>query len=432
MNANSRAWFALIVLFAINLVNFFDRLIIGAVAEPLRKEFLLSDTSLGLLATAFTLVYAVVGIPFGRLADKFPRKYIISAGVFVWSLLTAGSGIAQNYAQIFAIRIGVGVGEASFAPAATALIGDLFPPEKRARAMSIFMLGLPLGIALSFFVSGSVAKEYGWRAAFFVAGIPGILLAAVSFFLPSTKADDTETATAKIGSFRDVLTSKVMLWIIASGAIHNFSLYALSSFITPFLMRYYGLDIRDANIAAMVINGFLTLPGLLLGGFLGDALKKRRPNGAMVLIAVTSLLSAPAFFFAVNAGKDSLILFFMAMGTGFMLMYFYYSIVYSTIQDITPPNLRGTAMSVYFMAMYILGGALGPLSIGLLSDHFTRSAAAAAGVVNFTTASLEPFKADGLRSAMYVVPILSLLLAAVLFLAAKELREAGTAATADS
>src|SRR5690606_32139383 len=162
------------------------RLIIGAVAEPLRKEFLLSDTSLGLLATAFTLVYAVVGIPFGRLADKFPRKHIISAGVFVWSLLTAASGIAQNYAQIFAIRIGVGVGEASFAPAATALIGDLFPPEKRARAMSIFMLGLPLGIALSFFVSGSVAKEYGWRAAFFVAGIPGILLAVVSLFLPST------------------------------------------------------------------------------------------------------------------------------------------------------------------------------------------------------------------------------------------------------
>lgn len=423
MNANSRAWFALITLFAINLVNFFDRLIIGAVAEPLRKEFALSDTSLGLLATAFTLVYAVVGIPFGRIADKFPRKHIISAGVFVWSLLTAASGIAQNYAQIFAIRIGVGVGEASFAPAATALIGDLFPPEKRARAMSIFMLGLPLGIALSFFVSGSVAKEYGWRAAFFVAGIPGILLAVVSLFLPSTKADDitTETSAAQIDSFRDVLTSRIMLWIIASGAIHNFSLYALSSFITPFLMRYYGLDIRDANIAAMVINGFLTLPGLLLGGFLGDALRKRRTNGAMLLIALTSLISAPAFFLAVNAGPDSVALFFAAMGVGFMLMYFYYSIIYSTIQDITPPNLRGTAMSVYFMAMYILGGALGPLSIGLLSDHFTRSAAAAAGVVNFTAASLEPFKAEGLRNAMYVVPLLSLLLSAVLFRAAKEL-----------
>jgi len=431
MNANSRAWFALITLFAINLVNFFDRLIIGAVAEPLRKEFLLSDTSLGLLATAFTLVYAVVGIPFGRLADKFPRKHIISAGVFVWSLLTAASGIAQNYAQIFAIRIGVGVGEASFAPAATALIGDLFPPEKRARAMSIFMLGLPLGIALSFFVSGSVAKEYGWRAAFFVAGIPGILLAVISFFLPSTKAGQTETASTQIGSFRDVLTSKVMLWIIASGALHNFSLYALSSFITPFLMRYYGLDIRDANIAAMVINGFLTLPGLLLGGFLGDAIKRRRPNGALLLIAFTSLLSAPAFFFAVNAGKDSLVLFFISMGAGFMLMYFYYSIVYSTIQDITPPNLRGTAMSVYFMAMYILGGALGPLSIGLLSDHFTRSAAAAAGVVTFTAAALEPCKADGLRSAMYVVPVLSLLLAAVLFFAARELRNGNNTVAAD-
>jgi MFS family permease len=424
MSKNSNAWFALIILSAINLTNFFDRLIIGAVAEPIRLEFALSDTSLGLLATAFTLIYAVVGVPFGRLADKFSRKHIVAGGVFIWSLLTAASGFAQSYAQIFAIRLGVGVGEASFAPAATSLIGDLFPAEKRARAMSIFMLGLPIGIAMSFFISGSVAKAYGWRAAFFVAGIPGLVL-AFAYLLKKVPLKEAAGVVPKVESvrspFRTVLSSKVMLWIIASGALHNFSLYALSSFITPYLMRYFELDIRNANIAAMVINGVLTLPGLLLGGYLGDLVKGTRKNGALILVALTSLASAPFFFLAVNADRTSVNLFLITMGIGFMLMYFYYAIVYSTIQDITPVNLRGTAMSIYFMAMYILGGALGPLSIGLLSDHFTRKAASIAGIVELTSVSLEPFRAQGLRTAMYIVPVISLLLAFVMWMAARHL-----------
>ena len=121
------AWYALLILFLINTVNFFDRLIIGAVGEPIRREFELSDTSLGLLSTAFTLLYAFVGIPFGRLADRVPRKRILAAGVFVWSVLTFASGFARNFTQIFLLRLGVGVGEASCAPAATSLISDLFP-----------------------------------------------------------------------------------------------------------------------------------------------------------------------------------------------------------------------------------------------------------------------------------------------------------------
>jgi len=423
MNKNPNAWFALILLSAINLTNFFDRLIIGAVAEPIRLEFLLSDTSLGLLATAFTLIYAVVGVPFGRLADRFSRKNIVGIGVFVWSLLTALSGFAQSYSQIFAIRLGVGVGEASFAPAATSLIGDLFPAEKRARAMSIFMLGLPVGIALSFFISGSVAKNYGWRSAFFVAGIPGIILAFLCTFIkaPQLRTRISESTETVRSPYRTILSSKVMQWIIISGALHNFSLYALSSFITPYLMRYFELDIRNANIAAMIINGVLTLPGLLLGGYLGDIVRSKRKNGALLLIAMTSLASAPFFFIAVNAERTSMYLFLIAMGTGFMLMYFYYAIVYSTIQDIMPVDLRGTAMSIYFMAMYILGGALGPLSIGLLSDHFTRNAASVAGVVELTSVSLEPFRAQGLRSAMYIVPAISVLLAFVMWKAARHL-----------
>lgn len=414
------AWFALVVLFAINTLNFFDRLVIGAVGEPIRKEFGLGDASLGLLSTAFVLIYAVIGIPFGRLADRFSRVKILSAGVLVWSLFTVASGLARAYWQIFIFRIGVGVGEASCAPAATSLISDIFPAEKRARAMSIFMLGLPVGIALSFLVSGTIAQEYGWRTAFIVAGVPGILLAVTALFIYEPRS---VPVVAKKAPYREILSSPTMRWLILSGAIHNFCLYALSTFMTPYLMRFHGLEIREASLIAMFVNGIFTLPGLLLGGLLGDWIKTKNAKGGLLLVAGTTLLSIPLFTSAVIAEKGSTSLFLWAMGGAFALMYFYYAITYATIADITPPENRGTAMSVYFLAMYVLGGALGPYALGLLSDYFTKKAATASGVIEFTTATLEPFRAAGLQSAMYLVPVLCVVLATVMFAASRSMKK---------
>ena len=417
------AWYALLILFLINTVNFFDRLIIGAVGEPIRREFELSDTSLGLLSTAFTLLYAIVGIPFGRLADRVPRKRILAAGVFVWSLLTFASGFARNFTQIFLLRLGVGVGEASCAPAATSLISDLFPEDKRARAMSIFMLGLPVGIALSFAVSGWVAQQYGWRTAFFVAGFPGLLLAVAALFIREPLRSDAPTVASTTSfswePFRRVFSSQTMFWLILSGAVHNFSLYALSSFMTPYLMRFHDLDIRDANIIAMLVNGIFTLPGLILGGIAGDLAKRWRTNGGLIVVAAATLLSVPLFYTAIMAEAGSTTVFLLAMGSAFALMYFYYSITYATIADITPRELRGTAMAVYFMAMYLLGGALGPYVVGAMSDHFTRTAALAGGVNELTAAALEPFRGAGLQSAMMIIPVLCIALAIIIFLAAR-------------
>jgi Arabinose efflux permease len=412
-------WFALAVLFAINTLNFFDRLVIGAVGEPIRKEFGLGDASLGLLSTAFVLVYAVVGIPFGRLADRFSRVKILSAGVFAWSFFTVATGFARAYWQIFILRIGVGVGEASCAPAATSLISDIFPAEKRARAMSIFMLGLPIGIALSFLVSGTIAQEYGWRTAFIVAGLPGIILSVVVLFVYEPRSKEITTAPAKRAPHREVLSSPTMRWLILSGVIHNFCLYALSTFMTPYLMRFHGLDIRDASVIAMLVNGIFTLPGLLLGGVLGDWIKLRYAKGGLLLVAGATLLSIPLFAVAVTAERGDTSVFLWAMGLAFALMYFYYSITYATIADLTPAENRGTAMSVYFLAMYILGGALGPYALGSLSDYFTRKAATASGLIEYTTATLEPFRASGLQSAMYIVPVLCVILAFVLLAASR-------------
>ena len=424
MNKKSAAFYALAILFVINSLNFFDRQIIGAVGEPIRKEFGLGDSALGALNVAFTLIYAFVGLPLGKLADKFERRKILSIGVFVWSVFTAASGLANSFWQIFALRLGVGVGEASCAPAANSLIGDYFPAEKRAKATSVFMLGLPVGLALSFAVSGAVARNYGWRTAFFVAGLPGLLCVVLAFFIKEPARGAVETidvgAKTRTGStFKNVFATPTMRWLILSGALHNFNLYALSAFITPYLMRFHNLDIRDANFVSMIIYGFLSLPGLLLGGALGDAANKRRPDGAMIVVSAAILFSIPFFFLALGVEAGNVTKFLLLMGASVGLMYFYYSIVYATIASVTEPASRGTAMAIYFMAMYLLGASFGPYVVGMISDYLTQNAAAAAGITEFSAAALEPFRAEGLRSAMYTVPILSVLLTAVLFAASR-------------
>lgn len=424
MTNRGRSILALSLLFAINTMNFFDRQILGAVTEPIRKEWGLSDTAMGTVATAFTLIYAMVGLPFGRLADKARRTRILAGGVFVWSLLTAASGIARNYFQLFVYRLGVGIGEATCAPASTSLIGDLYPASRRAKALSVFMLGLPVGIALSFAVSGSLAHEYGWRSSFYVAGIPGLLCALGALMIHEPERGATEIhdigSRKREGSpYLLVLSTPTMWWLIASGALHNFNMYAISSFLSPFLQRYHGVDIREAGFISMVVYGLSGVPGLILGGFAGDAIMRRRTNGRLLVGALFLLASVPLVFFALGRGRGDLAWFMVLMGLGVGVMYAYYSTVYSTIQDVIEPSLRGTAMALYFFAMYVLGASLGPVGTGLASDYFTARAARAAGVTELTWQSLEPFKAEGLHLAVYIIPVLGALLTLVLFAASR-------------
>ena len=189
----SSSAYALFVLFAINLMNFFDRQIIGGVGEGIRREWGLSDTALGLLGTVFTLLYAMVGLPLGRLSDRAARTKILAAGVFIWSLLTALSGAARSFAQLIVMRLGVGVGEATCSPASTSLIGDLFPANRRARAVAIWMLGLPLGLGLANGAGGWILQNWGWRNAFFVAAVPGILCAIAALWIHEPERGRKET-----------------------------------------------------------------------------------------------------------------------------------------------------------------------------------------------------------------------------------------------
>ena len=412
------ARFALAVLFGINLMNFFDRQLAGALGEPIRIEFGLNDTQLGLVATVFTLVYAAVGVPLGRLTDNWLRTRLIAIGVTVWSIFTAASGLAWNYTSILLTRIGVGIGEASCAPAGQSLIGDLYPPERRARAMAIFMLGLPLGLFSAYMLAGVIGQAWGWRAAFFVACVPGLILALLALFIkepPRGAVEANAPVAVPMSPYRAVLRIKTMWWIILSGLLFNFNSYAVNVFQTPFLQRYHELGLQHANTISAVTLGLTGAIGLLLGGWLGDRFRISRPNGRVLLAAVAMLCAAPCVFMALQQPKGGVLAFTILMGSSSALTFVYYSTVYSAIQDVVPPKLRGTAVSLYFFAMYVLGASFGSTIMGALSDYFAQQAMLLAGVAEMGPA----FRAAGLHSAMYVIPALMLLCSVSLFGAAR-------------
>ena len=218
--------------------------------EPVRREFSLSDTQVGVLTTAFTLLYAVIGVPLGRMADRGSRKKLLAGGVSVWSLLTATSAIASGYGLLLFSRLGVAVGEAVCAPAATSWLGDLFPAEKRARPLAIFMLGIPIGGGLSFLLGGPLAQVFGWRTAMALAAAPALLLVPALL----TLEEPAHGVAQRRQTIRDIIRIPTLWWIIASGAIQNFAAYAFSVFLSSFLVRVHGLSVGPAGVAAGVLS----------------------------------------------------------------------------------------------------------------------------------------------------------------------------------
>lgn len=419
----SNAWKVLLLLFLANLMNFFDRTIPAIVVEPIRHEWGLSDLQLGLLAAAFTVIYAIVGLPLGRLADRASRSKIMGWGLTVWSGFTALNAAAWNFTSFFVMRMGVGIGEASYAPAATSLIGDLFPTEKRSRALGIFMLGLPLGLVLAFFTVGPMIVAFeSWRAPFVVAAIPGLVLAVFMFFIREPERGASEvvrSAGADVERpIRTVLGIRTILWIILSGLTVNFASYAGNGFLVPLLQRYFGLSLAPASVVTGLIVGVTGLVGLTAGGWLADAIYRRSETGRLRFGAASLLFSAAGTGLALLSGESSVVLFACLYGAGWLTLYSYYTCVYPAIHDVVEPRLRATAMAVYFAAMYLLGGAFGPVVVGGLSDAFALSSMEAAGATVMT----EELKALGLHQAMGLVPVMLLLTALFVYLASRSFK----------
>jgi MFS family permease len=243
--------------------------------------------------------------------------------------------------------------------------------------------------------------------------------------------------------YRIMLSIPTIWWVIASGALHNFNMYALGAFLSPFLVRVHKMNFFDAGWVAAAVFGFSGIVGLVAGGALADHLYRRRVDGRLIVGTGSIVIATPLMFVALRQPAGDVLAFALLMGTGIGTMYAYYSTVYSSLHDVVEPSLRGSAMALYFFAMYVLGASLGPVGTGLVSDYFTFQAASAAGAVEplpfgsligaelrgligepkgFDVRALEPFRGEGLHTAMYVVPALGVALALVLFAASRTVR----------
>ena len=387
---------ALAVLFLVNVLNFYDRQTLAAILEPLRHEFSLNDTQLGGLFTLFTIVFALAGVPLGKLADTRSRRRLLAGGVAVWTVLTGLAGLATSYAMLLATRLGVGIGEAVCTPAATSWIGDLVPAARRARAMAGFMVAVPVGIMLSAAVGGPVAQAYGWRMALVAAALPGLVLVPAVLML-SEPSRPVEVG----GGGGPAALPAVFWWIAASGAVVNFALYSFSTFLPAFLTRYHGMSVGQAGIWSGLGSGAAGILGAAAAGFWGDRVgiacgwrraRRWRPRRRF------------SWRWEYRAGSGGTAVWLAMSGYGLLQMY--YGLVYAAIQDVVGPGMRGRAMAVYFVVTYLGGASWGPLVTGRLSDLLARRSGLAA----------EAARAVGLHDAMYVIPALAVVLAGVLWM----------------
>ncbi len=388
----------LAVLFAVNLFNIYDRMAPAALLEPIRHEFALSDAQAGLLQTGFIVVYAVAGVPLGWLVDRGNRRGLLAIAVAVWSALTGLGAAATSYGALLTCRLGVGLGEAACAPVAASWIGALFPPDRRSRALAVFMFGVPLGGALSYALGGPAAQAWGWRAAMALAAAPALLLVPAVAALPSPPA-------MPAAALKKWPRSPALFWIIVSGALLNFGLYAFSTFLPAFMTRVHGLSLARAGLWIGMGYGIAGVAGGAAGGWCGD----RWRSGRLLWAAAASLAAAPLAAAGILSGGATSAL--MLLLGAYALLSSYYALIYAAIQDLVPAESVARTMAVYFLGMYLLGAAFGPWVTGGLSDLLAARALASG-------AGTELARAVGLRHAMLLIPLVSVAVSAVLYAAA--------------
>jgi MFS transporter, Spinster family, sphingosine-1-phosphate transporter len=392
------ASFGLAVLSFINLFSYLDRYIVSALIESLKHSNLgLTDANLGSLMSGFLVVYTLTAPVFGALGDRRSRPRLIALGVACWSFATALSGFAGSYFTLLAARASVGVGEAAYVTIAPSLLSDYFPVRQRGRVMAIFFCAIPVGSALGYVVGGLVDKHYGWRAAFFVAGVPGLLLAALCLLLrdPPRGAQDTDDAqtdaahvdaagaapAVKPGNLRRdtwaaygrLLHNKPYVLTILGYAAYTFAVGGLAYWMPAFLERARGMSRSDATVSfgtIVVITGFV---GTFAGGWLGDYCAKYSRQAYLWLSAIATFVAAPFVWMALTT--DSHALYLVCMVIAQLCLFLSTGPINAAIVNLVLATERATAIALGVFAIHLLGDALSPFLIGELSDAFSLAQA---------------------------------------------------------
>jgi len=371
---DSRRALTLFLLVLVYTFNFIDRQIVGILAVPIKADLGLSDTQLGLMGgLAFALFYTGLGIPVAILADRFSRTWIMTGALVIWSAMTAACGLAHNFWQLFLARLGVGVGEAGGVAPAYSLISDMFPPGQRARALSIYSFGIPIGSALGIVFGGVIASMIDWRFAFFAVGIAGVILAPIFRLTvrePERGRFDTQQEKRPPpapSAIVRALVGKPSFWLISLGASCSSMMgYGLFFWLPSFFVRSHGLTLLDASLfygAALLIGG---LAGIWAGGWLGDRFGQAKRARYVTIPALAFLLSIP--FYLVTVLSPNLVLTFFVMLVPTALGLVWLGPVISTIQHLVRSDMRATASAVFLFINNLIGIGIGTWAIGALSD----------------------------------------------------------------
>ncbi|QAY77448.1 MFS transporter [Sphingosinicella sp. BN140058] len=369
----------LAILLLAYIFNFIDRQIIGVLAVPIKAELALTDTQLSLMGgLAFALFYSGIAIPVAWFADRKSRVNIIAVSVALWSLFTALCGVAQNFWHLFLARMGVGIGEAGGVAPSYALISDFYPKARRARALALFSLGIPIGSALGVFFGGWIASNLDWRSAFLIVGLAGLPAAlAVKLGIPEPVRGGFDTAdgsaSAAAPPFPRVaatLARTPSFWLLSFGAASGSILgYGLIFWLPSFFSRSFGLSLIEVSwfYGSIVLVGGVA--GTWLGGWIGDRTGPSNPASYARIPAICFLIAAPAFAFGLFA--PSLPIAWILFAIGQMLALAWLGPVIAAVQHIVPPNMRATASASFLFINNLIGIGFGIFFLGFMSDRMT-------------------------------------------------------------
>ena len=398
--------FALAMLLLVYTFNFVDRQILGILASAIKTDLQLSDKQLGLLGgLAFALLYSTLAIPLAWLADRTSRTWVITLSLAVWSLFTGLCGVAMSFGQLFAARIGVGVGEAGGIAPSYAVIADMFPPRARARALSVYSLGIPLGSAAGVLLGGYIAARVDWRTAFFVVGVAGVLLAPIFRLAVREPARDVPAAgRAPVGHVFVILAAKPSFWLLAFGAASSSMLgYGLAFWLPSLLKRSFHLDLVETAQfygAVLLIGG---VPGILLGGYVGDRFGGRDRAIYARAPAMAFFVAVPLFAAGIMSGSTVAAFLFLLIPQA--LVYLWLAPVVTAVQHLVPAHMRATASASFLLINNLIGLGAGSFVLGAVSDGLTAK-----------------YGDEALRYAMLGGLSLYLLAGVLMWLASKPLR----------
>lgn len=367
-----QARYGLTILTLINLLNYLDRYIAAGMMPRIMEAFRIDKAAAGLLGSVFIIVYMLFAPLAGIIGDRFPRRLVLAGGIFLWSLATVGGGFAGTFAALLLARSIVGIGEAGYGTVAPGLIADLFPRQERSRMLAYFYIAIPVGSALGFALGGWLGHRYSWQHAFWVAGIPGLLVAALALRVPDPPRGATDEGPPlpkvpfTVGLQR--LRSNATYWAAVAGlTLMTFSIGGLANWMPAFLELERGVNPEVAGLYFGAITAVAGIVGTLVGGWLGDVADRKSTTGGMSLSGWGLLLAVPCM--AVVALSRPPLLIFAAVAAAQFFIFLNNGPLNAAIVSAVPADVRSFAVGLSVFAYHALGDAISPPIIGAIADR---------------------------------------------------------------